>query len=218
MRQVDRAQLFAILREAMQHRAGVPVSLGATRTSHHQKVGAFVYASWLEVGHENLSEYLDSFLSFTTDMCTELCIAEFSFSGHASLLPSWVRQGAMELDVEAGAAAAPLDGALLRHAIPIAGCLHIFSNAACQVNKALAWWKEFHSSMKVLETLLCNPMKLQTFVSSCMIGTPFMADHIVALFRKKYQGIYDKRWGEVYRFCVHVYCLLKTQAVIFDND
>jgi hypothetical protein len=133
-------------------------------------------------------------------MGTELGLADFSHVNATSLLPPWVVAGFLLPDDDSS----PIVDApfLFQHALPVAGLLHIFSNASAQIDHALGGWADFHAKCQVLEIVVCNPMRMQLFIAMCLNGGPFQAK--ANLFRQKVHGLYDKRWGEVHTFCVRL--------------
>ena len=85
----------------------------------------------LRLGLEALASYLG----------TEAGLAAFEQVNFNTLLPAWARAAFMLSDVQEadGDAQPPLVlelPSLLQNALPIAGALHIFSNAAAQVSLA----------------------------------------------------------------------------------
>ena len=107
---------------------------------------------------------------------------------------------------------------LLTNAMPVAGVLHIFANAASQVDRALQWWPTLHSKLKVMESFICRFDKSQQFIAKCLVDTVW-AEH-AGLFRKKHMGLYDKRWQEVHEFCLIVHEILECGALqnCWDNE
>ena len=54
--------------------------------------------------------------------------------------------------------------------LPIAGVLHIFANAAKDVDKALKHWDWFHGHLKHLDKLVSSTQRLQRLIPTCAWG------------------------------------------------
>ena len=132
-------------------------------------------------------------------MGTESGVSNFEASP-SKLLPGFVRAGAFEPD--GGESAAEFSDPskpefLFTKCLPVMGMLHIFSNASKDLYKILATWEQVYKSFKVLEPLVCNKDRLRKFAHTCLADTPY--PH--ALFSSVANHLYDKRWGEVFKFC-----------------
>jgi hypothetical protein len=78
-----------------------PMSLASGRTSLEHKVAALTYSYFLESGSlQGLRSFLNSFVSFTTDLGTEKGTASFLVSDVAELLPAWLRNPWLRADVD----------------------------------------------------------------------------------------------------------------------
>ena len=91
---------------------------------------------------------------------------------------------------------------LFMESLPVAGCLHMISNASKDIDKSLKGWKVFYSSLKTIEKLVSSPFRLQRLVAQCIRGTEY--DSFAARLAQAIPGLYDKRWGEVYKFCAEL--------------
>lgn len=92
-------ELFDVVRILTQP----PMSMASGVTSLQHKVSVLAYAFYLETGSlKDLAGFLDSFVSFTTDMGTELGAASFLLTDIKDLLPDWLRNPWMNVDVDAG--------------------------------------------------------------------------------------------------------------------
>ena len=194
---VDRSQLADRVFAAFKVMTCPPTAFGMGHTSIQDKAAALLYTLFLESGWSNLASVLNSFLSFTTDMGTELQLNDFASIDFNKLLPRHVVNGKMETDGD-DEVSTDLPW-FFRCSLPVSGVLHTISNATKDLNKALKGWDKFYNDLKVLERLLCYPMRVQRLVAVCLRGTAF--EPCAFLFHKHMHGLYDKRWGEVSKFC-----------------
>ena len=92
-------------------------------------------------------------------------------------------------------------GFLFRNCLTITGMLRIFSNASKDLYKVFAFWVQLHDCLKTLEPLVKNKERMKKYVHTCLEGTPH--EHMRDMFTKRLAPhLYDKRWGEVFKFCV----------------
>ena len=201
-RSIDRAALFRTLKESVSIRTFAPVALGLGRTKLSDKITTLAYAIMLDVGVQNMQVFLDSVLSITTDMGTELGLADYECSSVQSVLPSFVVDSEMKLDVmdpEAEQLAQDVSlSHLFRSCITITGMLHIFSNASKDLYKSLSCWESLYRSLKAIEKLVTNHGRLRKYVHTCVANTDY--DYDDKIFQTVAPHLYDKRWGEVFKF------------------
>ena len=179
-----------------------------SRTKLSDKVSALLYAMLLEVGMQLMSAYLDSFISITTDIGTEVGVGDYEDADIYSLLPAWILSSQFEADGDDGDGPAVMqtavgDGFLFKHVITVAGMLHIFSNASKDVYRCLQCWEHLYDALKILEKLVSHPGRLRNFVKLCVDPSPFSG----ASFNMLCPHLYDKRWVEVYDSCCYA-CVL----------
>ncbi len=179
----------------------VPQNLGLGATGLEQKVAALLYCFYLEVGSFGLlSEFLNSFVSFTTDMGTEMGAASFLVKDIRQLLPAWLRDPCFVNDVAGEEDAAPLGHAgdpipFMPQAVIVPGGLHICSNLSKDITEQLSHWDAFYKSLKTFEALLSVRDRRERFVGKCV------GNHDDArLFRNFSGSLYEKRWGVVVGF------------------
>lgn len=158
---------------------------------------------YLEIGMQYLSAYLDSFISITTDMGTELGIGDYEDVSVNNLFPSWLLGSQLEVDGgddegQSFGQAIWGGGFLFKHVITVTGMLHVFSNASKGVYQCLSFWDALYNALKVLEKLVSHPDRLRQFAEVCVVPSPFDRQ----LFKCPAPHLYDKRWGEVYLFCL----------------
>ena len=95
-------------------------------------------------------------------------------------------------------------GHFLDHALQIAGVLHIFANCLKDIDSRLAHWNAFHGMLKTLEKLISIPERMQRLVATCVRGSAFDTPGYIHICQRRYSIMYDKRWGEVHKYCIKV--------------
>ncbi len=143
-------------------------------------------------------------MSITTDHGTERGLADFESLTLHKMLPLFVQASVFveDFDLDNHAGGDGFDGGLAEtrlfsHAITVAGMLHIFSNASKDVYKALDSWSMLYDGLKILEPLVTHRDRMDKYVHTCLQGTV----HDLKQFRVIAPHLYDKRWGEVHKFC-----------------
>ena len=176
-----------------------PQALGLGLTSVENKLAALLYSFYLEVGSmKGLKELLSTFVSFTTDMGTEMDTASFMLDDLRKLLPDWLAEPLLQGDVDDGGEQDDAGdfGALVRfmpNALIIPGALHICSNLCKDVSGKLTQWDTFLKQLSSFEALLCNRDRRERFLSTCM---PAAASAERDLFKNFSGSLYEKRWNE----------------------
>lgn len=94
---------FSILFDGISRRNDIPVALGKGCTKLVHKCSALVHKWWFLTGSEaTLLQYRQSYMSFCTDLGTEVSTGDFRVDSIRSLLPPWARPeagGPLEADV-----------------------------------------------------------------------------------------------------------------------
>ena len=202
----ERKRLSRALWKEVRLYTQVPQTMGAGTTTVEHKVSALAFAFFLEVkGLAGLREFLDSVISFTTDMGTELGAASFRLPSLKSLLPQWLQQPHIHPDIEVDVPDADAEilaefsggmVSFLPRALIIPGALHIISNLSADISLKLLHWKEFVDQCKVLGELLCDKDRRERFSNTCI-----PAGHRAAAKFVSFSGsIYEKCWGAVVAF------------------
>ena len=96
---------------------------------------------------------------------------------------------------------------------PVAGFLHVFSNAMTTSNKAL----EHYEDLKVLETFLVD-IELRFFVPKCIDRSVAAQVFWGAFTQRHSHWLYDKRWAEVALFCEHLLEVLRIFRSYWDLE
>ena len=195
--------LGRLLRDGIRVTSNVPQALALGMTSLEYKVCAVAFSYFMEVGTLlRLVAFLSTFISFTSDMGTELGTASFWYSDIRSLLPAWLVRPHMQPDVSMADDADDMGvfNALLCQFLPraiiIPGALHILSNLSRDIAHKLTYWPEFLRNLHHFETLLCDRDRRELFVERCVGHQHQDASHF-----KVFSGsLYEKRWGAVCSF------------------
>lgn len=99
---LDPPSCFDILHNSLKDFQCVPVHLGLGRAATQDKLAALVYACYMATGWDHLSSFFDSVVSITTDMGTELGIADYQINGVTHVLPNWLTRAKLQSDVDTG--------------------------------------------------------------------------------------------------------------------
>lgn len=201
-----RQTLSNLLFEAVRIHTHVPQNLALGMTGLEQKVAALTFGFYLELGSlADLLAWLDTFVSFTTDMGTELGTASFFFHDVWRLFPAWLRNAYLSPDVHGDEAArvttdgAPAAGANLLYmprALVVPGALHICSNLCKDITGRMSHWQTFVKQLQLFVELLANKDRRERFVQTC-IGH---RSEDGRRFRDFSGSLYEKRWGAVAAF------------------
>ena len=187
----------------------VPVMLGLRCTSLAQKIGGFMHQLCLVCdGKSALEEFLTGIVSITTDMGTELGLAEWHTDDINSLVPEWIRPATMQddtvvLEDRAAVAQRKWDTTfMLQWAMPIAGMMHITSNLLLEVHSNLKLFQPMSSKLEELGKLLCKPQRRDRFIRTCLVGTCY--EPYEPMFQYEFTPMHDKRWFSVLFFMKRV--------------
>ena len=194
-----------------------PQTLAMGLTHIESKLSALAFSFFLEVGSlTGLKILLDSFVSFTSDMGTEFGTASFMIDDLRKLLPEWLVQPLLRVDVEDGCIGYEGSEILIPFmpkAVVIPGALHICSNLCKDVSKKLDHWNDFVNELSSLEALLCNRDRRERFVTTCVAKD---SEHC-ALFKNFSGSLYEKRWGAIISFLRKLMPLLEPLRLLWDE-
>lgn len=192
----------------------MPQMLASGNASLAKKVTLLLHTLWMTIGPPRMHGVLNvcnNIMSFTTDMGTELGLAEFEAKDLRSVLPSWLSgkatpDGRLFRD-DGFIADEELD--LPRHTqrvfpsgLIVAGNLHIIHNLSWFSNSKLKSFSWFVDGLKHVVTLLHYRHHRERFIEHCVLTSPYRGS--VGLFRKGVPLVTDWRWGSV----VHIIELL----------
>ena len=85
----------------------------------------------------------------------------------------------------------------LPFAIPVPGMLHITSNLLADVDTGMAYWPSFWAQLSNLSALLSNTQRLEKFRAACVNAQKPESSAANAIFSRKLDALYSKRWGSV---------------------
>ena len=165
-----------------------------------------------------LQSFLESFVSFTTDMGTEMGAASFLVQDLSKLFPDWLAEPLLHMDVDNGDAedhcAFESFKLFLPDAIVIPGALHICSNLCKDVSAKLGHWECFLTQLGQVEALLCNRDRRERFLSTCVPA----GSQDRALFQHFSGSLYEKRWGAVISFLRKLFPLLDALQKYWNHE
>ena len=185
-----------VLVRAVQSHMHIPVAIGSKAAGVEQKVGAFLHSISAECGKEEcLTEYLSSTVSHTTDLGTEVKLADFTAANWTEMLPPHVT-GAFESDLSENKRLLGQTH-LMPSAIVMPGALHLLDTVVSNVSHAMSQWDRFYAGLKVIEGLL-KLWRLDRFFHACSVSD---------IEQKEFKGaigasLYEKRWHNVAEFIV----------------
>ena len=212
----ERVRLCKVLLNLVKVHVQIPTALALGHTDLPSKVDAMMHACSLEAGSVHvLQEMVNSFCSITTDMGTELGMAEFRCASVESLMPEWHPErshprifvddtgDAVEPVEDPDAAASPF---LFHYALGIPGMNHICSNLAKDVDEKLGGWDDFYAQLKNVAAFLSDDQRRRRIWNFCLKGTAF--DYAEKSFLADVEPLYEKRWNMVILFLQRVRPLL----------
>lgn len=210
------------LKDGICHHIHTPVALGAGKgmTDVAQKAAAMAHAFSLENPEwSQLSSYLDSFVSITTDLGTESALSGFHVSLR-SLFPPWRDLDPLEVDGEDEASAHVRNPDVfdrkyfLQNALPVMGMQRCVHNLLKEVHESLAGWKKFWEDLKNIEALLNWQFRRRRFIATCLRNTHLscMEDQ----FESFGGSLYEARWHEVAKFVMKLRPLLNALRSAWD--
>ena len=232
-----RQELGARLRAAISYHTHIPAALGKGTgfSDLASKVRAATHVFGVESSSvQDLSRYLRSFVSVTTDMGTELGMAEFRVESLDSVIPEWMRPplpAVLEADLASGASDdADLRGGLeanqdsgadghstwMPNSLTVPGMCHILHNLACEVDLRLPHFDDFYKQLKNASGLLCDSQRRRQFVAFCLRRSRLA--HLEPSFQCDVPALYEKRWGHVIAFIQRARPLLIVVRACWNPD
>ena len=166
----DRRRLVGPLWKLHLHRLPA-MAMGITTLA--KKVEVVLHGCHLESEPEDLQLLLDSAVSGTFDMGTELGMTDFMASGGAgSVLPQHYTADDLDPDRPSIQASHPAETSvyLYKHSTTIPGLLHILHNTEGDLHKAMPFWKEFNLQAKQVLKLFSHPARHRRFMATCVEG------------------------------------------------
>ena len=168
--------------------------LGLGATSVATKVRLVLHSLWMQMQpprFPSLIEVLPRVVSVTTDMGTELGIADFVVPTIRSVLPRWMYPDQHQLvvmptgdgmeegcvDMEDPDSCDPAVEGEVKHVFPrgllVAGVLHVIHNLSWRLGRAMSYFDEWLCGMKAIVTLLHYRDNRKLFAERCVSGSRF---------------------------------------------
>lgn len=226
-----RHELTASLELLMQWVTNLPQCLGSGATSLSTKVRLILHGFWMFSTHPRLRTMIndiDNVVAFTTDMGTELGLAEFCAPCIRSVMPPWLfpgQQGHVVLEIDEGVEnldaadddmADPVQGnrTVFSRSLLNAGVLHIFHNLSWKIDDAMPSFARWLDGLKALVTLLHYSENREKFMEQCVRGTPF--DTAKSPLKTGLPTTTDWRWGSIVIVVTKVLPLRSVLQCTFD--
>jgi len=136
----------------------LPVALGLGATNLLHKVASLLHASYFEShGLQGLRDVLQSVVSITTDLGTEVGVHTYKAHDIVKLLPAWMQTAPLlgpdgEEAVPAANALQPPE--LLPRCVGIPGCLRLLHNMCVELHSKLEYFATYWEGLKQFELLL----------------------------------------------------------------
>ena len=183
----------------------LPVAaLGSGAEKLENKVHAIVHQQSLESHDmESCEKQLSACISFTTDMGTELGLADTIKGDFGHWLDSSLRP---DSDIEGDLGGVDLDTGpelnskfLFGHAIPVSGCLHILNNATGKLltSEHLQHWDKWKEQLDGIGTLLARKHAKDRFTKMCLKNLN-ASEHLVKQFDREFSMPAEWRWGTLF--------------------
>ena len=218
----ERAALIQKLRAMLLFTTLMPQCMGLGGTSLIHKVRCTLHLFWMLGGLaatrlQSVIARAETVTSFTTDMGTEMGLADAVVPSYRSALPPWLYPEAhgarvlpddddhdhrVDLDEEVESKR------VFPWAMVIPGVLHIAHNLSLKMDKRLQLWEWWLSGLQALVTLLHCKHNRQAFLERCVKGTSFERHHTL---RTGVPTTTDWRWNTVDPI---IYKLLLLRAVL----
>ena len=207
-----RAQLVDDLTARMLRHVNLPQFLGSGSAKLEHKVKSMMFLFWMMASpprHLSILEASRSLVSFTTDMGTELGLAEFEAWNLVDVLPPWMFGEAdstpglqpdfgFEGDVLGGGVCgvqAARGERVFGPAVSVAGMMHIIHNLSWFADVKLNCFKDWLDGLKSVVTLLHYHHNRRRYVFSCIIGGPYEGQ--ASRFKGGVPIFTEWRWGSI---------------------
>eukprot|EP00959_Pyramimonas_sp_CCMP1952_P215683 4511592-Pyramimonas_sp.AAC.1 len=213
-----RCRLTRFLFDNISYHTCLPTHLAVDHRDLPHKCAAATYVHSLECSTRcDLIRMQSSFVSMTTDLGTEVGMAQFYQQSLDSLLPDWMRD-VMERDVESEGADdrdLNVEGSWMPKGMVIPGMLHVMSNLSKEVGLHLRGWDDFWKQLSNIEELLCKQDNKDKFIRELLLPSPLAqrSDD----FEHSFTAMYDKRWGVVVNFMVELRKVLHTIRAVWNE-
>ena len=183
-----------------------PTLIGSGRGSVYHKFHALWHSVVLETSTQQEAKMLlESAVSFTTDMGTELKLTSFPSFQCSELMP-WKFAGAAGMEVSR----VPVDPCLeseqvhTEHfdpwvhleALTVSGLLHVLHNATENLRQVMPHFVSFAEQLSTVCSLLSAKHSKQRFLSTCLPNLPVVHPEVIAV-QQFSARVYQGRWGSI---------------------
>ena len=196
-----RANLYLKLQSLIRRLTLTPNTFATGFTKLEDKVAALSFGISIEFSLPKVRPFCCNVISVTSDFGTEHGAGDFETQDPLDCLPGWVKSGNMQVDVESDDEPDLDDTSsyVFPYALRIAGTLHIFANAANQVDQHLLFFAAHYKWLKTIEPLLVNPQLLRRYMWTCLRESEYKHEQ-PRFSKRKFPNMYEKRWNEVLTF------------------
>ena len=186
-----------------------PAALGGRAEGLPEKTSALVHSLHMECrSTRDLEALLHTVQSFTTDMGTELGLADVPQYELGQWLPESMARNMDSLQPDGGLMDEPVghkdscaighDGFTFSEAIPWPGMMHILHNCAEQVHKkALEHWPTYLEELRAVCKLLTRRWNRERFVEKCLRRTPVGRAWISSFNEGDFRTVIEWCWGSL---------------------
>jgi hypothetical protein len=202
-----RAEIGRLLESRFGILPSIPQMLASGNAGVSKNMSLFLHSLWMMVSPPrllNLAMVCSNVVGFTTDMGTELGLADFAATSLRSVLPAWVMPSqdaglqadfGFVIDEEVG----DNENVTARPVFPlgmvIAGNLHVIHNLTWFSDTKLSKFDWFLEGLKQVVTLLHYRYHREHFLHTCVLNSPYRGS--AELFRVGVPLVTEWRWGSV---------------------
>ena len=178
----NRQECAAALQGCLTWHRMLPMELGQGASSLEHKSRALARAFFAETqSMPALQQTLSQVVSITTDLGTELGLADLAGPRLREILPPWLDDQGLEVDVQDNLLHQHADGLdmgqdyfqeyFLPRAIAVPGLNHIVENMCADYNSSMEGWDSWLASLKPLVSMMHHEHLRSRFIATCVRGT-----------------------------------------------
>ena len=184
-----------------------PAALGLKASSLEHKLQRVLHCLYLQAPDVQYATPLQTLrvvcanvCSFTTDLGTEVGIADYKTPSLSAVLPPWCHTPSHHgLQSDMGDPEIEQAGELESvwpNALVFPGILHIIDNCLLDVDQHMPMWSKWLEGLKSIMKLLCNKAETERYVETCVKGSAFEHwGHM--LLKRRPPSIVNWRWSIV---------------------
>ena len=180
----ERSRCLRFLQDSIRSHVQVPMGLGSKSSSVERKLGALLYASWLERGSRAMDTMPSMVCSMTTDLGVESGLLDHRCNSWKCLAPPWM-DCAKGLDEDCGECSFDSSGLcpLFSRGITIPGILHIVNNMTAAMDEKLSMWDPWLDGLRSILDVLSVRHHRERFLGTCV--KPFHPELEAHFLKKK---------------------------------